>query len=522
VETKPHLRHRAPAFAAWILVGLLALSVLAIDRVDRVGNVAAGFALLTLLLVIARGAFALHENLQLLDSSRLAGTDELTGLPNRRVFDERLASKLAEQEPLAVAIVDLDRFKELNDTLGHGAGDMVLSEVGPRLAGAVGEDGLIARLGGDEFGVLLPGAGLARASEVARRIAASLQAPFVVQETEVLLDASVGVALYPKDGADAEALVQRADVAMYQAKEGHVGFQAYEPARDRNSRERLEMISELRRALEREELILHYQPKVELATGLVSGVEALVRWQHPEHGLRGPGAFLHHAERTSLMRPLTLYVLERAVAQCVAWRAQGLDLNVSVNLAVPNLMDVRTPSRVAGMLAAYGLKPEALVLEVTESLLLHDPARARDVLDELREIGVGLSLDDFGTGYSSLAHLRHLNVDELKIDRSFVMQMDRGRADRAIVASTVALGRSLGVRVVAEGVETAPTRAMLTAIGCDIAQGYLFSPPVPGERIAPMVTAAQIGGWVADIAAGASGGAPLPSPPAAVTPPPAR
>jgi EAL domain-containing protein (putative c-di-GMP-specific phosphodiesterase class I) len=250
----------------------------------------------------------------------------------------------------------------------------------------------------------------------------------------------------------------------------------------------------------------------------VTGVEALVRWQHPVHGLRGPGAFLHHAERTSLMRPLTLYVLERAVAQCVAWRADGLDLTVAVNLAVPNLMDVRTPSRVAGMLAAYGLEPSALVLEVTESLLLHDPARARDVLDELRGIGVSLSLDDFGTGYSSLAHLRHLNVDELKIDRSFVMQMDRGRADRAIVASTVALGRSLGVRVVAEGVETVPTRAMLTAIGCDLAQGYLFSPPVPGERIAPMVTAAGIGAWVADIS-GPSGGAPLPSPPVAATPP---
>jgi diguanylate cyclase len=517
VETKPHPRSRAPAVAAWTLAGLLALAVLILDRVEAVGDLAAGFALLVLFGVVARGAFALRENLSLQHSTRLAGTDELTGLPNRRVFDLRLAEQLAVGGELAVGIVDLDRFKELNDTLGHGAGDLVLSEVGPRLQTAVGEDGLIARLGGDEFGVVLPGAGLARAAEVARRIAAVLQAPFEVQDTEVLLDASVGVALHPQDGDDAEALVQRADVAMYQAKEGHVGFQAYEPTRDRNSRERLEMISELRRALEREELILHYQPKVELATGLVTGVEALVRWQHPEHGLRGPGAFLHHAERTSLMRPLTLYVLERAVAQCVAWRASGLDLTVAVNLAVPNLMDVRTPSRVAGLLAAYGLEPSALVLEVTESLLLHDPARARDVLDELRGTGVSLSLDDFGTGYSSLAHLRHLNVDELKIDRSFVMQMDRGRADRAIVASTVALGRSLGVRVVAEGVETSTTRAMLTAIGCDLAQGYLFSPPVPGDKIAPMVTAAAIGGWVADISA--SGGAPLPSPPAVVTPP---
>ena len=243
---------------------------------------------------------------------------------------------------------------------------------------------------------------------------------------------------------------------MYQAKEARTGFQAYDPSRDRHSRERLALMAELRRALERDELILHYQPKVDLATGLVAGVEALVRWQHPVHGLRGPGAFLPHAEHTALMRPLTLHVLETALSQLAAWRADGLDLHVAVNLAVQNLLDLRTPGPGrATLLDRHGLPPEALTLEVTESLMLHDPQRAGEVLADLKELGVGLALDDFGTGYSSLEHLKRLPVNELKIDKSFVMSMDRDPADRAIVASTAALGRSLGLRVVAEGVESA-------------------------------------------------------------------
>jgi diguanylate cyclase len=270
---------------------------------------------------------------------------------------------------------------------------------------------------------------------------------------------------------------------MYQAKAARTGFQVYEPARDRHSRERLELIAELRRALERDELVLHYQPKVALADGRVAGVEALVRWQHPVHGLRGPGAFLPHAEHTALMRPLTLHVLETALAQLAAWRADGLELHMAVNLAVQNLLDLRTPGQVAELLARYGLPASALTLEVTESLMLHDPQRAGEVLHDLRELGVGLALDDFGTGYSSLEHLKRLPVDELKIDKSFVMSMDRDPADRAIVASTAALGRSLGLRVVAEGVESGASAAVLAAIRCDMAQGFHYSPPVPAEQL---------------------------------------
>ena len=443
------------------------------------------------MLVLVRMALTFVENSALHHSRALALTDELTGLANRRLFHERLREELARRRaPLAVAMVDLDRFKELNDTLGHHAGDRLLAQLGPRLQEAVGDAGSSRGSAATSSRCCCPGAGLARATEVGRRIGVALQHPFEIEGLEVVMDASVGAALCPQHGTDADALLQHADVAMYQAKEARTGFQAYDPSRDRHSRERLALIAELRHALERDELILHYQPKVDLATGLVTGVEALVRWQHPVHGLRGPGAFLPHAEHTALMRPLTLHVLETALSQLAAWRADGLDLNVAVNLAVQNLLDLRTPGQIARAAARHDLPPSALILEVTESLMLHDPQRAGEVLADLADLGVGLALDDFGTGYSSLEHLKRLPVNELKIDKSFVMSMDRDPADRAIVASTAALGRSLGLRVVAEGVESAASASVLAAIGCDLAQGFHYSPPVPADQIPALVRAA--------------------------------
>jgi diguanylate cyclase (GGDEF)-like protein len=478
--------------AAPALLAGVALALLVLDHYVQAGDVPVYLSAATLLAAAARVALTFRENQALLASRRQAITDELTGLPNRRLFYDRLNAAVEDEERLAVAMVDLDRFKELNDTLGHHAGDMLLGQLGPRLIEVVGDSGLVARLGGDEFGLLLPGAGLARASEIARRVGAELQQPFLIDGLEVVMDASIGAALFPQHGDDAEGLLQRADVAMYQAKQARTGFQAYDPGRDRHSRERLALMAELRRALERDELILHYQPKVELESGRVAGVEALVRWQHPVHGLRGPGAFLPHAQHTALMRPLTLHVLQTALADLARWRADGLDLHVAVNLAVQNLLDLRTPAQVGELLAAHGLPPSVLTLEVTESLLLHDPQRAGEVLRDLQEMGVGLALDDFGTGYSSLEHLKRLPVHELKIDKSFVMAMDRDPADRAIVASTAALGRALGLRVVAEGVESAASASVLTAIGCDMAQGFHYSPPVPAEQIPPLVRG-QIG-----------------------------
>ncbi len=478
--------------AAPALLSSVAVALLVLDHFVHAGDLPVYLSAATLAVAMVRVAFAFHENQSLHESRQLAITDELTGLANRRLFYDRLNDAVAEEECLAVAMVDLDRFKELNDTLGHHAGDLLLAQLGPRLSAVVGDEGLVARLGGDEFALLLPGAGLARASEYGRRLGAALQAPFEIDGLEVVMDASIGAALFPQHGSDAEGLLQRADVAMYQAKQARTGFQAYDPGRDRHSRERLALMAELRRALERDELILHYQPKVELATGRVVGVEALVRWQHPVHGLRGPGAFLPHAEHTALMRPLTLHVLKTALADLARWRADGLGLHVAVNLAVQNLLDLRTPAHVGELLAEYGLHPSVLTLEVTESLMLHDPQRAGEVLRDLQEMGVGLALDDFGTGYSSLEHLKRLPVHELKIDKSFVMGMDRDPADRAIVSSTAGLGRALGLRVVAEGVESAASAAVLAAIGCDLAQGFHFSPPVPAEQL-PGLVRTQIG-----------------------------
>jgi diguanylate cyclase (GGDEF)-like protein len=490
------------------LLALVAGGLLVADHFHETGDAAVWLAAATLVAVLVRMALTFVENTSLHQSRELALTDELTGLANRRLFHERLSAALGDDgaTPLAVAMVDLDRFKELNDTLGHHAGDRLLAQLGPRLQDVVGDAGMVARLGGDEFALLLPGAGLAKATELGRRVAIALQIPFEIDGLEVVMDASIGAAMCPDDGVDAEALLQRADVAMYQAKEARTGFQAYDPARDRHSRERLSLMAELRRALERDELVLHYQPKVDLATGRVAGVEALVRWQHPVHGLRGPGAFLPHAEHTALMRPLTLHVLETALAQLAAWRADGLDLDVAVNLAVQNLLDLRTPGQVRDLLECHGLPASALTLEVTESLMLHDPQRAGEVLADLKALGVGLALDDFGTGYSSLEHLKRLPVNELKIDKSFVMGMDHDPANRAIVASTAALGRSLGLLVVAEGVETPASARVLTAIGCDLAQGFHYSPPVPADQLPGLVRAAasaQVG--VVDLAAVSAG-----------------
>jgi diguanylate cyclase (GGDEF)-like protein len=476
------------------LLALLAGALLVLDHFHQTTDAAVWLSAATLVVVLIRMAFTFVENFSLHASRALALTDELTGLANRRHFDERLRAALDDRDgPLAVAMIDLDRFKELNDTLGHHAGDRLLAQLGGRLSAAVDDAGLVARLGGDEFALLLPGAGIARATEVGRRLGIALQPPFEIDGLEVVMDASIGAALCPEHGTDADGLLQRADVAMYQAKEARTGFQAYDPARDRHSRERLTLIAELRHALERDELVLHYQPKVDLATGRVVGVEALVRWQHPVHGLRGPGAFLPHAEHTALMRPLTLHVLETALSQLARWRADGLDLHVAVNLAVQNLLDQRTPAQIAHLLARYGLPAHVLTLEVTESLMLADPQRAGEVLADLKELGAGLALDDFGTGYSSLEHLKRLPVNELKIDRSFVMGMDRDGADRAIVASTAGLGRSLGLRVVAEGVESAASASVLAAIGCDQAQGFYYSPPVPADQIPALVRAAAAG-----------------------------
>jgi diguanylate cyclase (GGDEF)-like protein len=443
-----------------------------------------GLTLLFLLLyrIVARASRSLRRQAE--ENRRQALEDQLTGLPNRRALYERLEELLEDGRPLALLVADLDGFKELNDTLGHGAGDTVLSQLGPRVETAVPDVELLARIGGDEFALLTfddaPG-------EVAERFRAALDEPFVVEGISLTIQASVGIARFPVHGDDAQSLLQRADVALYQAKARQCGWLEYEQDRDEHSRTRLALAGELRRAISDGELVVHYQPKADLERGEVISVEALVRWQHPELGLLPPGDFIPMAEQTGQIRPLTLFVLEAAAAQAREWDESGLDLKVAVNLAMANLIDSQLPDDVAALLAKHKLAPSRLILEITENVVMADPTRTLAILERLRSLGVGLSLDDFGTGHSSLAYLRQLQVDELKIDRSFVTDMVRDGQNAAIVRSTIDLAHAVGVRIVAEGVEDADTLFELKAMGADEVQGFYLSPAVPPAEITAML-----------------------------------
>ncbi len=414
--------------------------------------------------------------------------DALTGLPNRTLLHERMGAALGDapavSRPLALLLLDLDRFKEVNDTFGHERGDALLRQVAERLRGVVRAGDTVARLGGDEFAVLLPGADAAGAVRVAADIRAALDTPLHVEMQVLRVGASIGIALGPAHGADGTTLLRRADVAMYAAKRGRTGHALYDPAQDQHSAERLVLVDELRAAIEGNALALHYQPQVDVASGRVCGVEALVRWPHPQRGLIPPDAFIPLAEQTGLIAPLTDWVLAEAVRQGRAWQRAGLLLAVSVNLSMWNLHDPALPDRVAGLLQDHGLSPAWLRLELTESALMADTDRTMDVLARLSALGLRLAVDDFGSGYSSLAYLKTLPVDELKIDKGFVRALATDATDAAIVASTVALGHALGLRVVAEGIENQATWELLAGMGCDVAQGYHIARPLPPDALA--------------------------------------
>ena len=461
--------------------------VLVYDHFVEVSLVAVLLAAGTLAGSLVRTVLSFRELRSLSDSRRQALTDDLTGLANRRAYYEQVELALTEAQSgrasLSLLVVDLDRFKELNDTLGHQAGDVLLRQVGPRVRAAVPNARTIARLGGDEFAVLLTDGYDERQSlAAAAAIRAALESSFEVDEVTVLVEASVGIGIYPQHGTDAESLLRHADIAMYQAKESRAGAELYAAERDQHSRERLALMGELRAALRRDELVVYYQPKADLRTARVTGAEALVRWQHPTRGLLPPFEFLPMAEQTGLMRPLTLYVLERALRQTREWHDAGRPLSMAVNLGVPNLLDLELPHDVARLLEETGVDARYLKLEITENVVMADPVRTIQVLTALRDLGVGLSLDDFGTGYSSLAYLRKLAVDELKIDKSFVMQMANDEDDAVIVRSTVDLARNLNLRVVAEGVEDEDAWRALEAMGCEVAQGFYLSKPVPADQ----------------------------------------
>ena len=417
--------------------------------------------------------------------------DALTGLPNRAFFRDRLEEALGGTEAArgAVAILDLDRFKEVNDTLGHHNGDLLLQELGGRLGEVLGGAITLARLSGDEFAVLIPSAGRKEASEVCRRILESLETPFNVQDLQLHVGGSIGVALYPEHGNDADTLIQRADVAMYLAKASHSGFELYAQSRDQYSPSRLALVGELRESVENRELLVVYQPKADLASGRIVGAEALVRWHHPRRGFIPPDEFISIAEHTGLIRPLTRHVLDTALHQCAVWRAAGLQMSVAVNISVRSLLDMELARAVERALHNAGVRGDALELEVTESTIMSDPAATVALLERIASLGVGIAIDDFGTGYSSLAYLKRLPVDEIKIDRSFVSSMATDDNDALIVRSTIELGHNLGLRVVAEGVEDRGTWDRLAALGCDQAQGFYLSRPVPAEQVTRLLLA---------------------------------
>jgi diguanylate cyclase (GGDEF)-like protein len=388
---------------------------------------------------------------------------------------------------VALLVLDLDQFKEVNDTLGHHHGDEMLREVAARLASQRRGDDLLARLGGDEFAILLSPSGSHRAEEAAASIVRNIKRPLTLKGLQVQVGASIGIARYPEDSSETGELLQKAEVAMYQAKTLRRGWAWYSQADDRFTVRRLRLLGELPRALSNDELVVYYQPKIDLTTGTVVGVEALVRWAHPELGMIAPDEFIELTEVSGLVTELTRQVITRSLAQLVEWDSIGVNLDVAVNLSVRDFHDDGLVSFIVDALAAEGINSHRLMLEITESQVVDDLELATEVLLELSSLGIRTSIDDFGTGYSSLTHLRQLPVAEIKIDRSFVGQMATNRNDAVIVRSIVELGHNLDLEVVAEGVEDEWTLESLRELGCDRAQGYFFQRPVPGDEIPAFV-----------------------------------
>jgi diguanylate cyclase (GGDEF)-like protein len=465
----------AELFASLLTMGAVWVAV-------KTGTV--GIALLGMMLLIFQYLVGelLRSQTRAEKLHQMATTDGLTGLANREAFQARVADTIGTADPhteFAVLLLDLDRFKEINDTLGHRYGDQLLVEVGRRLAVGAGAGGLVARLGGDEFVVLHSSSRSPGEVDVfAGALLACVQEPLIVDELSLSVGASIGISHFPSDGRDLDELLRRADVAMYAAKEAQCGSKQYAPALDRHSVRQLSLLGDLKRALSTDEFVVYYQPIISPDDLAVRGAEGLVRWEHPQHGLLAPGAFIETIEQTSMIRPLTLLVLERSIAQCVEWRRSGRDLSVAVNLSVRNLLDPSLPREIETLLGVYGLTPRALKLEITESMIMADPELVSATVAQLTQLGVRLSVDDFGTGFSSLAHLKHLPIEELKIDRSFVSPMLADESDLIIVRSTINLGHDLGLSIVAEGVEDGPTLTRLSTLGCDLVQGFHVSKPL--------------------------------------------
>jgi diguanylate cyclase len=492
VSVRPYTRRRpaefeglrvlaVPVVSLFVILGLLFYGTTA-----ELPVLAASLALAAGGAVVVRTLMTFREVGDLVEARRQARTDDLTGLPNRRAFTEgvhRALQRRSPRKPLAVLVLNVDSFKGVNDTLGYDRGDELLELLASRLQLVKRPQDMVARIGGDEFGMLLDDADAPTAEAVAERLRLACRGPFTIATRTVTLGASVGIGVFPQDG-DAVALMQHADNAMSAAKEHRLGQSFFRPDYHQASRARLDGVEEMRDAIASHQFILHYQPKVSLSDGKVVGVEALVRWQHPSQGLLGPHMFLPQLERGGLMQDLTVSVLDQALAQWSAWNRQGTSISVAVNLSVSDLLNPSLPEQVARALARHGAGDGALILELTEDLLLSDRSRGREVIDTLSSQGVRVQIDDYGTGFSTLGYLRDLpTLHGLKLDRSFTEGIASEARSVAIVASTVALAADLGLELVAEGVEDEATSAKLTALGCPQAQGYFFGRPVPAAEV---------------------------------------
>jgi diguanylate cyclase len=488
----PFAPQKASTFVVPGVSAACALVILVFGNLHTISRVAVSLAAATLLLVGLRLVVSVRA-MRLLsqERQRQAVTDELTGLGNRRslfrvldaFFGDNDASGVRPRS-LAFLFMDLDRFKEINDTFGHPAGDELLKQLGPRLAGCLRDDDMLIRLGGDEFVALLVDGDTDYATAVAERLTAGLVQPFLLGAVSASVTASIGIALAPTDAVDSASLLWCADIAMYRAKLAGVPFETYQPDIDKMGN-RVQLLADLQTAIDEHQLVLYYQPQLDLRSGKITAVEALLRWVHPRLGVIPPLEFLPFAEEAGLMGPITTLVLTDAITQCAAWRSAGHLLSVSVNVSVTNLLDPLFTTGVSDLLTSHGLPPEALVVEITETTVISDFGRSQRVIQELWDLGIVVSVDDFGAGFTSLAHLSSLAVKELKLDRTFISGLGTGKGGRDLdlVRATIDLGHALGLRIVAEGIEDVATLELLTRLGCDLGQGYLISIPKPASHV---------------------------------------
>lgn len=462
--------------------------VSAADSYTKARRIMLWLCTVTILITIVVAGIVLRQVLrQSRELEYKALFDDLTGLPNRALFFDRLGQAALmyenESKPFSIVVVDLDRFKEVNDTLGHHIGDLLLRHVAQNISATMRRTDTVARLGGDEFVLLLPSAGAESAEVIVKKLLSALCQRVNLEDSVVEVVASMGIASYPEHDVDITRLLLKADMAMYAAKRANVGYRIYTPEIEAVAARNLELQNELRHAIEHDQLLLHFQPKISHHTGCIMGVEALVRWNHPQRGLVPPDDFIPLAEASGLIQPLAQWVMQAALQQSVKWHEAGHTFSISLNLSTRNLLDGDLPLRVSRLLASYHGRPDWLVFEITESAVMAEPARALETLNKLEKMGIRISLDDFGTGYSSLSYLKKLPVSEIKIDKSFIKDMELDASDTVIVRSTIALGHNLGMKVVAEGVENIEIWDLLTALGCDASQGYYMSRPLSVEAL---------------------------------------